>query len=127
MMGKIKAFFRRLLHRPVKKKEAVHEPIEPVQHKIGSEQQRAPREEILLFDRPLVVRHTEAKNPNDFSLKWRRFEQQVKDARQERIAETNIRRQRSTLGYGLPTRGFKPRSAHEKKLFKLEKKPDEND
>lgn len=48
-MGKVTDFFRRLLHYPIKKKEVVHE------HKRGSEQQRAPREE-LLFDRPLVVR-----------------------------------------------------------------------
>lgn len=46
-----------------------------------------------------------------------------KVARQRRIAKQNEERQKATLGYGLKPRNFKPRTAHEKRLCKLDKKP----
>lgn len=112
MTGKIKAFFRRLLRRPAK---VAHEPI-LAQHKAAPEETvgtQTVKEEFLLFDRPIVVRQP--------------VRDVAKDIETMLIAKKNLERRQSTLGYGLPTRGFKPRSAHEKKLFKLEKKPDEND
>jgi len=44
----------------------------------------------------------------------------------EAIAEKNLERQRSTLGYGLKSKFFKPRPAYEKKNWRLDKKPDDD-
>lgn len=48
-----------------------------------------------------------------------------KYAQQQRIARQNEERQKATMGYGLKSRNFKPRPAHEKRLFDLSKKPEE--
>lgn len=67
-------------------------------------------------------------NDNDFSLKWRRFEQQVgeserRDEKIQAIAEKNQQRQKDTLGFGLKSRNFRPRPASEKKLWNMKEKP----
>jgi len=49
----------------------------------------------------------------------------VKSIKTQTIREANIKRQQSTLGYGLKGK-FRPRPAHEKKTFDLRKKPENN-
>jgi hypothetical protein len=44
-----------------------------------------------------------------------------------KIAELNRKRQKSTLGYGLKSRNFKPRSGFEKRQWDVSKKPDDVD
>jgi hypothetical protein len=46
-----------------------------------------------------------------------------KRMRQQAIAKKNQEHQKSTLGYGLKSRNFRPRPASEKKLWHLDKKP----
>jgi len=46
-------------------------------------------------------------------------------ARNEEIAKRNLQRQQNTLGHGIRGK-FRPRPAFEKKLWKLDKKPEEN-
>ena len=48
----------------------------------------------------------------------------VKSINTQTIREANIKRQQSTLGYGLKWK--KPRPAHEKKTWDLKKKPEKN-
>jgi len=81
-----------------------------------------------MFDwlRKLLRREKKLCNDNDFSLKWKRFDQQVREAREEeraQIAEKNAKRQKSALGYGLKSRNFRPRPHQEKQLWRLDKKP----
>lgn len=45
--------------------------------------------------------------------------------RQLHIAEQNQERQKSTMSYGLKTRNFRPRPAYEKRLYNLQKKPED--
>ena len=42
------------------------------------------------------------------------------------IVEKNRMRQRATLGYGLKSRDFKPRSGFEKRQWDISKKPDDD-
>ena len=49
----------------------------------------------------------------------------VKAINTQMIREANIKRQQSTLGYGLKGK-FRPRPAHEKKTWDMKKKPEEN-
>ena len=42
------------------------------------------------------------------------------------IVERNRMRQRATLGYGLKSRDFKPRSGFEKRQWDVSKKPDDD-
>lgn len=49
-----------------------------------------------------------------------------KEIKREAIRRKNVERRRSTLGHGLKSRHFKPRPAHEKRLWKLDEKA-END
>lgn len=50
----------------------------------------------------------------------------VKAIKTQTIREANIKRQQSTLGYGLKSKNFRPRPAFEKKTFDLRKKPEKN-
>jgi len=49
----------------------------------------------------------------------------VKEVKTSAIREANIQRRKDTLGYGLKGK-FRPRPAHEKKLWRLDKKPEED-
>lgn len=48
----------------------------------------------------------------------------VKAIKIQTIREANIKRQQSTLGYGLKGK-FRPRPAHEKKTWDMKKKPED--
>ena len=58
-----------------------------------------------------------------------RFQERVhsskKEAKQQAIRAKNIARRKATLGYGLKSRHFKPRPAFEKKMWKLDAKPED--
>jgi len=56
-----------------------------------------------------------------------RFRELERQERQTAIVEKNQQRQKDTLGYGLKSRNFTPRPAYEKKLWNLQKKPEEDD
>jgi len=61
--------------------------------------------------------------------KWQSFQPSVnfvKLRQQERVRAANVERQKSTMGYGLKSRNFRPRPASEKQLFDLRKKPEED-
>lgn len=49
----------------------------------------------------------------------------VKAINTQTIREANVKRQQSTLGYGLKGK-FRPRPAHEKKTWDMKKKPEKN-
>ena len=49
----------------------------------------------------------------------------VKGVKLQAIREANIQRRKDTLGYGVKGK-FRPRPAHEKRLWKLDKKPEED-
>lgn len=50
----------------------------------------------------------------------------AKQLKIERIRRMNMERQRSTLGHGLSGKFFKPRSAFEKRTWRLDKKADDD-
>lgn len=58
--------------------------------------------------------------------KFRSADELIKDLHTRKIAEKNVERQKSTLGYGLKSRNFKPRPAHEMRTFDIRKKPEDN-
>ena len=49
-----------------------------------------------------------------------------KEFKEARIAQNNLKRQKSTMGYGLKSRNFKPRPAFEKHLWNIQKKPEDD-
>jgi hypothetical protein len=57
-MRKLVDFLRKLLHRPIEKAEVTCEPIELVQDKTTSEEERVMRSEPLLSARAIVVRRS---------------------------------------------------------------------
>lgn len=76
--------------------------------------------EVSLIDHPLLKEHASLTSDSTDEL--------LRDLHRGRgyaeIAEKNRRRQRDTLGYGLKSRNFKPRSGFEKRQWNLSKKPD---
>jgi len=52
--------------------------------------------------------------------------EQEKLERVSSIREKNLERRRNVLGSGLKSRNFRPRPAHEKKLWKMEKKAEDD-
>ena len=64
--------------------------------------------------------------PETTHKEWQGILIPKRSATQHNIAQRNISRRRATLGHGLPRRSFKPRPAFEKRLWKLDKKAEDD-
>lgn len=106
-MRRILAWFSRFIHRKKKTEEIpdiTEEFFEKAREQYTTPQNTAPHS---------ITPHT------DFMREWR------KHRREAYIRERNLERRRATMGHGLKGK-FKPRPAHEKRTWKLDKKPEDN-
>jgi len=117
------------LHRRKQQPSVEHDPIELVQEAhepIKLNRQKEP----IIHDTPHTNSEPYSRTfifeiEKETAERKLRLHQAMKEIKISAIREANIQRQHNTLGHGLRGK-FKPRPAYEKKMWKLDKKPEED-